>query len=97
MAGKSSRAGSLSYFHWALLTAICTSPGCENLSWGEEDATLQVEVTIPLFLRKWVPDLASGFAQALELLTHMLLDTYEGRKLDFLRLQMYQQGCAPEN
>lgn len=28
---------------------------------------------------------------------HTLLDTHERRKLDFLRLQMYQQGCMAEN
>lgn len=53
--------------HWALLAAICTRLRCENLSWGEEDVRLQVKVTVPLLLRKWVPGLASDSAQALEL------------------------------
>ena len=55
----------------SLLTAIFTSPRCENLSWGEEDANLSISSRLKslssLLLRKWVCGLASDFTQTLEL------------------------------
>lgn len=54
----------------SLLIAIFTSPRCENLSWGEEDANLSISSRLKslssLLLRKCVCGLASDFAQTLE-------------------------------
>lgn len=90
--------GSPSYFHWALLfwlqfsphAGVTTVPGetkmQDSAGWSH----------CPLVTKKvglWL-----GLCFCSDTWTiHTLLDTYEGRKLDFLRLQMYQQGCTAEN
>lgn len=57
--------------------------------------TLQVEVTVPVTEKVGLWLGLCFFSGTWTI--HTLLDTYEGRKLDFLRLQMYQQGCTAEN
>lgn len=92
---------SLSYFHWALLFWLQFSPYTGVKIFPGEKKMLapgssQVEVTVLCVAEKVGLRLGLWFCSDTWTI-HTLLDTYEGRKLDFLRLWLYQQGCMAEN